>query len=177
MLYSSAWILPPPSRPSTLLSMNYLISSTHSKQSTPQVGTHHLSLRISNISLDVKTNCNGVAIWRLLPAWPRELVGKLRPAMPLPSPNHAVDLRICLTGSTKSRGGMRPPTVQHNLMQKCSTDTTLACQLTHIMYHRITSQRFPGSVNLLARNRFSGCLMLVALPPPVWMGCRTGIYV
>ena len=29
---------------------------------------------------------------------------------------------------------------------------------------------------LLARSRFSGCLMLVALPPPVWMGCRTGTY-
>ena len=30
---------------------------------------------------------------------------------------------------------------------------------------------------LLARSRFSGCLMLVAQPPVVWMGCRTGTYV
>ena len=58
------------------------------------------------------------------------------------------------SGSTKSRGGIRPPTLQHNLMQKCSTDTTLVCQPTHIMYHRFPSQRFPGSVNLLAKNKF-----------------------
>ena len=97
--------------------------------------------------------------------------------MPPHSPNHAVGRRICGSGLTKSRGGIRTLARQHNLILKCSTDTMLVCRLTPIMYHPCTSVRSLGSVNSLVRNRFSGCLMVVALRPPVWMGCRTGIYV